>query len=215
MDLLDVAVLVAGEADGVDGPVAEAAFLVRAFGAELQRPERPGGGGGAAVGRLGHDFPLMDDGSALAMGGAEAVGAGVSAADDEDALAVGGDGAGLVDAVALVAAVLLGQELHGEVDAVEVAAGDGEVAGLLGTAAEEDGVVVVGELGDGDVDADVGVGEEGDAFSLHLRDAAVDDVLFQLEVGDAVAEQAADAVGLFIDGDGMAGAAKLLRGGQA
>ena len=59
------------------------------------------------------------------------------------------------------------------------------------------------------------VGLEDDAFGLHLLDAAVDDVLFKLEVGNAVAEKAADAVGFFEDGDGVAGAAKLLRGGKA
>ena len=59
------------------------------------------------------------------------------------------------------------------------------------------------------------VGLEDDAFGLHLLDAAIDDVLFKLEVGNAVAEKAADAVGFLEDGDGVAGAAKLLRGGKA
>ena len=90
--LLDVAVLVAGELDAVDAPVADAAFFVRAFGAQLQRPERPRRGGGALVGRLGHDLELVHALCALAMAGAEAVGAGVAAADDDDALAVGEDG---------------------------------------------------------------------------------------------------------------------------
>ena len=109
----------------------------------------------------------------------------------------------------------MGQELHGEVDALEFAAGDLEVARLLGAAAEQNGVVVLGEVLDRHVDAHVRVGDKGDAFGAHLVDAAVDDVLFQLEVGNAVAQQAADAVGLFIDGDRVAGAAQLLRGGQA
>jgi hypothetical protein len=59
------------------------------------------------------------------------------------------------------------------------------------------------------------VGDEGDAFGAHLLDAAIEDVLFKLEVGNAVAQQAADAVVLLIHGDGVAGAAQLLRGGQA
>ena len=148
MKLLDVAVLVAGEFDAVDGPVADAAFFVRAFGAQLQRPERPGRGRGALGGRLGHDFELVDALGALAMAGAEAVGAGVAAADDDDALAGGEDEpaahvAGVVFGVALVAAILLGQELHGEVNALELAAGNGQVARMLGAAAEQDGVVVV------------------------------------------------------------------------
>ena len=97
---------------------------MRAFGAELQGPERPGRGSGALVGRLGHDFDLVDAFGALAMAGAEAVCAGVAAADDENALAGGEDGAGGLHrfkncflGVAFVAAILLGQELHGEVDA--------------------------------------------------------------------------------------------------
>ena len=116
--------------------------------------------------------------------------------------------------VAFVAAILLGQKLHGEVDALEFAAGDGEIAGLLGAAAKQDGVEAFSERLDGDIDADVRVGLEDDAFGPHLLDAAVDDVLFKLEVGNAVAEKAADAVGFLEDGDGVAGAAKLLRGGE-
>ena len=128
MKLLDVAVLVAGELDAVDAPVADAAFFVRAFGAQLQRPQRPGRGCGALVRRLGHDFELVHALCALAMAGAEAVCAGVAAADDDDALACGEDGRASCgeefDRVAFVAAILLGQELHGEVNALELAAGD-------------------------------------------------------------------------------------------
>ena len=49
------------------------------------------------------------------------------------------------------------------------------------------------------------------ALGLHLLEAAVDNVLFQLEVGNAVAQQAADAVIFLIDGDRVSGAAQLLR----
>ena len=101
-------------------------------------------------GGLRHDFELVHAFCALAMAGAEAVGAGVAAADDDHALACGKDGAGgahrfeqRLFRVALVAAILLRQELHGEVNALELAAGDGQVAGLLGAAAEKDGVEVI------------------------------------------------------------------------
>ena len=100
-------------------------------------------------------------------------------------------------------------------NALELAAGNRQVARLLGAAAEQDGVVVLGERFDRNVDADVRVGDEVDALGPHLLDAAVDDMLFKLEVGNAVAQQAADAVVLLVDGDGVAGAAQLLRGGQA
>ena len=56
---------------------------------------------------------------------------------------------------------------------------------------------------------------EGDAFGFHLRDAAVDDVLFHLEVGNAVTQQAA-GLGEFLEHmHVMAGARELLRAGQA
>ncbi len=117
--------------------------------------------------------------------------------------------------VAFVAAILLRQKLHGEVNALELAAGNRQVARLLGAAAEQDRVVLSGERLDGNVDADMRVGQEGDALGAHLLDAAIDDVLFQLEVRNAVAQQAADAVVLLVDGDGVAGAAQLLRGREA
>ena len=43
-----------------------------------------------------------------------------------------------------------------------------QIARLLGAAAEQDGVVMFGERLDGNVDADMRVGEEGDAFGAHL-----------------------------------------------
>ena len=44
------------------------------------------------------------------------------------------------------------------------------------------------------------------ALLAHLLEAPVDDPLLELEVGNAVAEQAADAVALLEDRDGVTGA---------
>src|SRR6185437_7404725 len=56
---------------------------------------------------------------------------------------------------------------------------------------------------------------KGDALGLHLLDAAVDDVFFHLEVGNAVAQQAA-RLGEFLEHmHVMAGACELLRAGEA
>jgi hypothetical protein len=154
----------------------------------------------------------MDGKRVLAMAGAEAIGSGIAAADDDDALAGGED---LVrDGVALVAAVLLREELHRVMDALELAAGDLEIARVLGAAGEKDGVEIAPQVGDGDVHADVGVDLELHSFGAHLLEAAVDEVLLHLEVRDAVAEEAADAVALLEDGDGVAGAGELLGSGE-
>ena len=89
-----------------------------------------------------------------------------------------------------------------------------QVARLLRAAGQQNGVVVIGQGLDRNVHAHVRVGDKGDAFGAHLVQAAVDDVLLHLEAGNAVTQEAADAVGLLIDGDRVAGAAQLLRGGQ-
>ena len=76
-------------------------------------------------------------------------------------------------------------------------------------------VVVVQQPLHRDVDADLDAGAEDHAFGLHLPDAAVDQLLLHLEVGDAVAQQAADPVGLLEHGRRVAGAGQLLGAGQA
>ena len=84
-----VAVAVAEEALGVDAVHPLAALLVGRR--DLCRSWRHCGHGlasAAVVGRAGHDLELVHRRRALAVGGAEAVGAGVAAADDHDVLAV-------------------------------------------------------------------------------------------------------------------------------
>ena len=87
---------------------------------------------------LGHDLELVHRGRALAVRRAEAVGPGVAAADDDDALALGVDRRrgerALLDQVGRL------QVLEGEVDAVELAPGHGQVPGQGGPAGQHDGV---------------------------------------------------------------------------
>ena len=58
-------------------------------------------------------------------------------------------------------------------------------------------------------------GLKTDPLGLHLGEPAVDVVLLHLEVGDAVAEQAADPVVALEDDDVVPGPGELLGGGQA
>ena len=62
--------------------------------------------------------------------------------------------------------------------------------------------------------ADMRIRLELDTLGRHLLDAAVDQVLLHLEIRDAVAQQAADAIALFEDRHPVAGARELLRGGK-
>ena len=118
------------------------------------------------------------------------------------------------DDVARRAAVVLLEELHREVDAVELAPRDRQIARLARAAAEHDRVETRSEARRRHVDADVHRGAKGDPFGLHLIDAPIDEVLLHLEVGDAVAKQAANAIVALEQRDVVALARQLLRGGQ-
>ncbi len=107
------------------------------------------------------------------------------------------------------------EELHGEMNALEMAALDGQVARLGRAGAEDDGVELAEEVLGRIILADFGVGAEDDAFGGHLVDAALHQGLVQLHVGDAVHEQAAEAVGALKDGDPVAGAVELGGGAEA
>jgi hypothetical protein len=78
-------------------------------------------------------------GGAVAVGGADAVGAGVAAADDDDVLALGVDRVGAVAGDGLV---LRDEEFQGEVHAGQLAAGNRQVARLFRAAGQHDGVEI-------------------------------------------------------------------------
>ncbi len=120
-----------------------------------------------------------------------------------------------IEPIALAAPVLLRQVFHGEMNAAEFAAWNLKVARMFGTACKNDRVEVMLQIFHGNILADMRAGNELHAFGFHLRQSPVDDVLFQFEIRNAVAQQTADAIGLLIDRDRVAGAAKLLRGGQS
>ena len=63
--------------------------------------------------------------------------------------------------------------------------------------------------------ADRGAGAELGALGLHLGEAALEVALLHLELGDPVAQQAADAVGPLEHDDVVAGAGQLLGRGEA
>src|SRR5665213_3284040 len=196
-----------------DRPVTLASLFLRRRRAQLDRPVGPRQRLVFVLGRLRQQFELHDRQRALAVGRADAVGPGVATADDDHVLA--GRGQLRLHAIAGDDTVLLRQEIHREMNARELAALHAQVARLLGAAGQCDGV----EFGDQccriDIDADVRVGAELDALFGHLRRAPVNQVLFHLEDGNAIAHQSADAVGLFEQNDAMPGARELLRAREA
>ncbi len=81
--------LVAGKFRGCDSPVANPAFLMRAFRAQLQRPQRPGSAWRARIRRLGKQLKLQHRTRLLTMRGADAIGPGVASPDYHYTLAAG------------------------------------------------------------------------------------------------------------------------------
>ena len=127
-------------------------LLVPVVGAVDPRPRWPRVVVGALIWRTREELKVGDRLGAVPEGGADAVGARVAAADDDDMLAVGvdvaavvlaGQHAVLVRRVGEEARLVLREVLHGEVHAVNVAAGDGQVVGHGGADGEDGGVEAV------------------------------------------------------------------------
>ena len=150
----------------------------------------------------------------LAMHGAEAVRAGVAAADDDDVLAGGGDRAGLGTSSPWQRRFCCVRYSIAKWMPGELAARHREVARAAGAAGEQHGIEVAAQIGSGDVDADVHAGAEHHALGLQQVEPPIEDALLQLELGDAVAQQSADAIGFLEHRDAVAGAIELRRRGQ-
>src|ERR1019366_6728076 len=183
--------------------------FMRTLGAELQRPQRPGSAGGAVLRRHGHDFELMHVLRLLPVAGAQAVRARVATADDHDALARSED---LIrHCVPGIAFILLRQKLHGEVNSLEVAPGDIEVARIFSAARQQNGVEFFAKVLRGNAPAYMGSRLELNALRHHLLQAPVKNMLFQLEVRNPITQETAYPVRLFKYRDRMSGAIQLLR----
>ncbi len=92
----------------------------------------------------------------------------------------------------------------------ELAPRDGQVAPRRRTRGEHDRVELLVELVDRDVDADLDCGTKLGALASHLLEPALEEPLLHLELGDAVAEEPADAIGALEHDHAVPGAAELL-----
>ena len=209
-----VAVVVADELGGVDRVDPLAALLVGGRRPVDHRPGRPrvGGPAGSSGGR-GMISNWWTDRGALAVRGAEAVGAGVAAADDDDVLALGGDRGGSERSPSWT------RLAHGRYSMAwwmpsSSRPGMGRSRPAVAPPASTTASKSLAQLVGGDVDADVDAGAELGALGRHLLEAAVEVALLHLELGDAVAQQTADAVGALEHGDRVAGPGELLGGGE-
>ena len=100
-------------------------------------------------------------------------------------------------------------------DAIDFTVGYREIARPFGAARQHDSVEFSQQFVHGDSDADFDARAEFHAFGCHLLDTAIDQMLFHFEIGNAIAQQSADAIVLLEQGHRMPGACELLRTGQA
>ena len=206
----------AGELLGQHREVALGALLLAGRGAQLQRPVRPGQRLVLLVRRLRHDLELGDrarpGGTAVPMQ-SEPVSPPPMTTTCLPSARIGSTSS---ERLAADAAVLLRQELHREVDAV---AGRGR--GSAGRAAfrRRRQSTTASWRSRSSL-----VGRSMPTWTLQWKvtpsasicgDAALDDVLLHLEVGDAVAEQAAGVGVLLVKVHVVAGARELLGAGDA
>src|SRR5690606_3745840 len=175
------------------------AFLVRCARREHDRHVRPRLVRWAFARRHGQQLELGDRPRSLTIRRANAVAPGVASAYHDHVLSPCVDLTNRLgrQVVARHTPVLLVQVVPGKVNPVQVAAAHLEVPRLRRAHADLYRIVLF-ELFDGYVDPDVRPRDEPDAFLLHDGQAAVDDPLFELEVGDAVPKQPADAVVAFV-----------------
>ena len=146
------------------------------------------------------------------MRGAEAIGAGVAAADDDDVPVARAD---RLDLVALARAVLGRQIVHREMNARQLATGHAQVARHGRSARQHDSIEIALQLPRIAVHTDVTPGLEDDAFLAHQRQPALQPPFFELECRDAIAKQSADAIRALEDGHVVARAVQLIAGRQA
>ena len=137
----------------------------------------------------------------------------IAGADDHDVLADGVERpvVELRHPISQPLAVRRRQIVHRREDVAKADPGHGEIARGVDAGGDQHGVMLDAQLFEAGVAADLEVEMELDAASGQKLGAAFDDVLFELEIGDAVHQQAAGTVVAVIDVDLVALAAQLLR----
>ena len=154
----------AGKTPRGQRPIPFAALFVRARAAQDVRPVGP-----VRIARLcpllglGQDLDLAHRLGAEAVGGPDAVRAGVAAADHEHGLVLRRDDLARVD-LARDEAVRRHEEVHRKVDSIQLPPGRRQVARLTGSECEQDGVELLAQRGDRKIVAHRHAGSELDAF---------------------------------------------------
>lgn len=165
-------------------------------------------------GRLRQQLKVDNRLGTVADRGTDAVVTGITTTNDNDVLVLGRDVRTVSQLGVKQRLGVLVKELHGEVDALEVAALDGKVTSDSGTGGDDDSIILSLEIHQLDIVADGNTGLEDDTLVGHELGASVDDALVKLHVGDTIHEQTTKTVSTLVDGDKMASLVQLIGGSK-
>ena len=179
-------------------------LLVTVVDAEDPRPFGPGVVVGTLGRRLGQQLEVDHEVAAVANRRADAVGAGVAATDDDHVLVLGADVLRVLELQSSRLLVFSSRNSIAKWMPSSSRPGIGKSRGRVAPAARTIASFSRRIFLDIDVDADVRVRHELDAFGSQEVDAAFDDALVELHVRNAVHQQAADAVVPLVDGHARA-----------
>ena len=209
-------------------------FGVRIVEAIHARPLRPRIVRGALGRRLVEQLKIHDALAAVPQRGADAIRAGVAAANDDHVFVLG-RGVRFVLEIGIEQALgAAREEIHRELYAVEVAAGvaAGGVEGLGRSGGHQQRVVFLQQIvgvdephfaaaflhdlrhvagGEVLLFADVRAGDKLDTLLAQQIHATLDDALVEFHIRDAVHQQTADAIGALVNGDRVADFVQLIR----
>ena len=120
------------------------------------------------------------------MSRAEAIGTGIAAADDYDVTTFCANESIVGDRVTFASSILEREVIHSEVDALEFAARDWQIAGLARSPRQHDSVEALLQLSYRQVDTDVGIGAKVHTGLSQESYAPIEYAPFHLELGDTV-----------------------------
>jgi hypothetical protein len=145
----------------------------------------------------------MNGKSSLAEGGAKTICSSISSSKNYYPPAGSQDLLAGIDAISCASTILLTQEIHSEMNSLELPATRFQIPGLLGATRKKQGVEFPAQTGDRDVGSDMGLRLKFNPFLFHLIQSAIKQALFQFEIGDSVTQKTADPVGFFVNDDSM------------
>jgi len=189
-------------------------FLVAIIDAKNSRPLRPGIVGCPRFGRLGEEFEIDELTATMADRGPNAVGTRIPTPDDDNILP-GGTDESCSQIIPMDSSRVGGQKLHRWKNPAELPSGDRQIARFGAATGEEDCVKLRDQGLRVNVRTDILASQESDSFSRHFVDPALDDMLVEFHVRNAILEQPPDPIGALVDGDAMSDFVQLVGCGES